>query len=70
LSYVLQHLECLIERYEKWNGRDIHIRQKGIFEIDLKERGVRISALDVRFPKQERKSANTDKHDYYLEKYG
>ena len=51
LSYVPQHFECLIEGYEKWNGCDIRIRQKGIFEIDLKKRGVRISAFDVRFPK-------------------
>ena len=68
-SYILQHLECLIERYEKWNGRDIRIRQKGIFEIDLKERGMSLSALDVRFPKHESKSPNTDKHNYYLKKY-
>jgi hypothetical protein len=33
------------------NGCDARIRQKGIFEIDLKERGVRISALNVEVPK-------------------
>jgi hypothetical protein len=60
----------LVERYEKSNGADIHISQKGIFEIDLKERGVRISALEVRFPKQESKSANADEHNDYLKKYG
>jgi len=31
---------------------------------------VRISALDVRFPKQESNSANADKHNYCLKKYG
>ena len=38
-------------------------------EIDLKERGVRISALDMRFPKHESKSTITDKHNYYLKEY-
>ena len=69
LSGISQHLECLIERHEKRNGRDIRIRQKGIFEIDLKERGVRVPALDVRFPKQESKSADADEHNDYLKKY-
>jgi hypothetical protein len=41
---------------------------KGIFEIDLKERGVRVSAFDVRFPKQESQSANANEHDNYLKK--
>jgi hypothetical protein len=68
LSYVFQDLECLIERYEKWNGRDIRIGQKGIFEIDLKERGVRVSALDVRFPEHESKSTNADEYNDELKK--
>ncbi len=67
LSGISHHLECLIECHEKWNRPDIHKRQKGIFEIDLKERGVRISALDARFPKQESKSANADEHNDYLQ---
>ena len=45
------------------------IRQKWIFEVNLKERGVRIPALDVRFPKQESKSADADEHNDYLKKY-
>ena len=53
---------------EKWNGCDIHIRQEWIFEINLKERGVRIPALNVRLPKQDEKSADPDEHDYYLKK--
>ena len=69
LSGISQHLECLIERHEKRNGRDIRIRQKRIFEVDLKERGVRVSAFDVRFPKQEGKSADADEHNDYLKKY-
>src|SRR4051812_2466898 len=40
LSSVPQHLECLIQRREKRNGSDIRVRQEGIFEIDLKGRGV------------------------------
>src|SRR5438876_1744821 len=35
LSYVPQHLECLIERREKRNGPYIRIPQKGIFEVNL-----------------------------------
>ena len=50
------------------NGRDIRIRQKGIFEIDLKDCGVCVSALDVRFPKHECKSANADEHNDDLQK--
>ena len=69
LSDVSQHLECLIERHEKWNGPYIRIRQKGILEIDLKERGVRVSAFDVRFPKHESKSANANEHNDCPKKY-
>src|SRR6266404_215491 len=69
LSYVPQHLECLIERHEKRNGPYIRIRQKGIFEVNLKERGMRIPALDVGFPKHNGKSADTDEHNDYLKKY-
>jgi hypothetical protein len=65
---VSQHLECLIERHEKWNGPYIRIRQKGILEINLKERGVRVSALDARLPKHESQSGNPDEHDDYLKK--
>ena len=45
------------------------ISQKGIFEVNLKYRGMRVPALDVRFPKHKCKSADADEHDYYLEKY-
>jgi hypothetical protein len=46
------------------NGMDaIRICQKGIFEVDLKERGMHIPALDVRLPKQKRKSADPDEHN-------
>jgi hypothetical protein len=69
LSYVAQDLECLIERHEKGNGRDIRIRQKGIFEVNLKKRGVGIPALDVGFPKHKGKSADADEHNDYLKKY-
>jgi len=69
LSGISQHLECLIERHEKWNGRYVRIRQKGIFEVNLKERGMRIPALDVGFPKHNGKSADTDEHNDYLKKY-
>jgi hypothetical protein len=68
-SYVAQQLECLIERDEKGNRRRVGIRQEWIFEVNLKERGVRIPALKVRFPKQKGKRADTDEHDDYLKKY-
>ena len=69
LSGISQHLECLIERHEKWDGRDIRIRQEGVLEIDLKERGMRIPALDMGFPKHNGKSADTDEHNDDLKKY-
>jgi hypothetical protein len=53
-----------MERHEKRNGRYIRIHQKGIFEVNLKERGVRIPAFDVGFPKQEGKSANANEKNY------
>ena len=68
LSGVSQYLESLVERHEKRNGPDIRIRQKGIFEIDLKDRGVRVSALEVRFPKHESQCANADEHNDGLQK--
>jgi hypothetical protein len=69
LSGISQHPECLIARHEKRNGRYIRIRQKGIFEVNLKGRGVRIPALNVGFPKQKGKSADADEHNDYLKKY-
>src|SRR5207237_593909 len=68
LSDVSQHLERLIERHEKWDGRYIRIRQKWIFEIGLKERCVRVSAFEVRFPKHESESANANEHNDCLKK--
>src|SRR5687768_12986978 len=67
LTGVSQHLECLVERHKKRNGRDIRIRTEGI-EIHLKDRGVRVRPLDVRFPDQERKSPNADEHNEGLQK--
>jgi hypothetical protein len=55
----------LVEAHEKRNGTYIRIRNKGI-EIHLKKRGVRVHALDVRFPKQEGKNAYAEKYNYYL----
>lgn len=69
LSGISQHLERLIERHEKRNRRGIRKRQKGILEIDLKERGVLVSAFEVRFPKQESESADADEHNDDLKKY-
>jgi hypothetical protein len=61
--------ERLKERHEKRNGSEIRIRQKRIFEVNFKGRGVRVSALDMRFPKHESKSADAYEHDDYLKKY-
>src|SRR5262245_1995395 len=47
---VPQRLERIVERREKRNGRKIRIRQEWVFEIDLKRRGVRVSAFEVRLP--------------------
>jgi len=69
LSGIPQHLERLVERHEKRDGRYIRIRQKRIFEVNLKECGVCIPALDVGFPKHKGKSADADEHDDYLKKY-
>jgi hypothetical protein len=57
----------MVERHKKRNGGEIRIRKKGIFEIDLEDRGVRVSALEVRFPKHESKSAHADEHNNDLE---
>src|SRR6185503_5489401 len=67
--YVLQQLECLIERHKKGDGRYICTRQEWIVEVDLKDRGVHIPALNVRFPKQEGQNADADEHDDHLKKY-
>jgi len=69
LPGISQHLERLIERHEKRDGRYIRIRQKRIFEVNLKERGVRVPALDVRLPKHQGKSADADEHNDHLKKY-
>jgi hypothetical protein len=69
LYYVPQHVEYLIERHEKRNGRYISIREEWIVEVYLKEGGVRVPALDVGFPKHKGKSANADEHNDYLKKY-
>jgi hypothetical protein len=37
-------------------------------EVDLNERGVRVSALDVGFPKQESERTDADEHNDYLKK--
>jgi hypothetical protein len=39
------------------------IRQEWIVEVDLKERGVCIPPLDMRFPKHQGESADADEHD-------
>jgi hypothetical protein len=41
----------------------------GIFEVNLKNRGVLIHALDVRFPEQESKITKADEHNDDLKKY-
>jgi len=69
LSDVSQNLECLIEGHEKRNRRNVRIRQERIIKVYLKKSGVRVPALDVRFPKQESKSADADEHNDYLKKY-
>jgi hypothetical protein len=68
LSGISQYFECLKERNEERNGARIHKRQEGIFEVYFKVRGVRVPALDVGLPKQESESADTDEHNYYLQK--
>jgi hypothetical protein len=69
LPYVPQYLECLIERREKRNGRQIRIGQEWIVEIYLQERGVRVPAFKVRFPKHKGKSPDANEHNDYLKKY-
>jgi hypothetical protein len=68
LAGISQHFERLIKRHEKRNRPYVHKRQKGIFEIDLKVRGVCVSALKARFPKQESQSADADEHNDDLKK--
>ena len=70
LSDISQHLEGLVEPRKKWNGRYICIRQKWILEIDLEEGGVRVSAFEMRLPKQEGKSDHRQEPNDRLEKSG
>ena len=46
------------------NGTYIRIRQKWILEVDLKKRGVHVPPLEVGFPKQKGKNADTDQYNY------
>jgi hypothetical protein len=69
LSGISQQLEGLIESHEERQGRDVRIREKGILEVDLKGRGMRISALEMRFPQHESKHAHADEHHDYLQEY-
>jgi hypothetical protein len=59
----------LIERHEESNRSAIRPRQEWIIEINLVERGVRISALNLGFPKQKDKSGDADEYNYGLQKY-
>src|SRR5262245_50511832 len=59
-----QHLESVIEANEKWNGADIRVRQERVLEIDLEQRGMRVSALEVRLPKQENEGSDADEHEH------
>jgi hypothetical protein len=69
LSCISYYLECLIECHEKRNGRYVRIRPKEIFEVNLKERGMHVPALDMGFPKHEGKGADADEDNDYLKKY-
>jgi hypothetical protein len=57
-----------MERQEERNGTHIHVRQEGIFEVDLESRGVGIPALDVGFPKHQAKRAEAHEHNDHLKK--
>jgi hypothetical protein len=48
----------LKECHEKRDGREIRYAKNGSFEVDFKERGVRVSTFEMRFPKQESESAD------------
>lgn len=68
LTNISQHLQFLDERHEKWNGSNVCIGQKRIFEINREACGVSISAFNVRLPKHDGKRANADEYDDHLEK--
>jgi hypothetical protein len=55
-----------MERHEKRDGTHIHIRQEGIFEVDLEGRGMGVPALEVGFPKHQAKSADAHEHNDHL----
>src|SRR4051812_33088760 len=64
-SGIPYYLECLVEADKKWDEGQIYVRQKWIFEVDLKKRGVHVPALDLWFPKQQSKNAYADQYNYY-----
>jgi hypothetical protein len=68
LSGISQHLDGLMERHEERDGRHIRIRKKGILEVNLEERGLRVPAFEVGFPKQKGQGAEADEHDDDLKK--
>lgn len=45
------------------------IRQKWVFKVNLKGRGVRIPALKVRLHEHQGQDADADEHNDYLKKY-
>jgi hypothetical protein len=69
VSYVSQESISLVECDKKSDGCSIHVDQKWIVEIYLKEGGMCVSAFKVRFPKQKGKSGNTQSHNDHLKKY-
>lgn len=66
---VSEQRECLVQRHEKRNGRQVRAHKEWIIEIDLEERGVHVSSLKVGFPQHEGESADTEEHSNGLKEY-
>ncbi len=59
-----------MERHEERDGAHVHVRQEGILDVDLEERGVGVPALDVGFSEQEDQGGEAEEHDDPLQGKG
>ena len=63
LSKMCQKFEHPMERDEKRGGAQVHVGEEGILEVDLKDRGMGIPALDMGLPQQKGDRSEPDAPD-------
>src|SRR5262249_36870883 len=62
--------EHLVERDEERDRTHVHVGEERIPEVDLRQRGVGVPALDVGFPQQQEQHTEADEHRDDLEERG